>query len=200
MVIGGYYLWEWHQARRPAPPPTLASPAPSLAARSLPGLQAGPAPWGTSAPDLRARLEAIGLPVMTDQGVVLHFHAHLDVFVNGRPVTVPANIGINQAGGYLSSLHTHDDGGIIHVESPTDRTYTLGQFFDVWGVRFSRRCLGGYCSKGDQHVRAFVGGKPIPRDPRLLELALHQEIVVTYGTRAQLPRPIPSTYSFPIGD
>ena len=198
-MIGGYYLWEWHQARRPAAPPTFASPAPSLAPRSLPGLQTGPEPWGTSAPDLRARLEAIGLTVMTGQGAVLHIHAHLDVFVNGKPVTVPANIGINPAGGYLSALHTHDDSGIVHVESPTERTYTLGQFFDVWGVRFSERCLGGYCSTGGQRVRAFIGGKPIPGDPRLLQLALHQEILVTYGTRAQLPRPIPSSYSFPIG-
>ena len=200
MLIGGYYLWQWHQAHRPAPPPRFLSPAPSLTQPPrLPGLQAGPPPWETAAPELRARLEAIGLPVLSAEVTNLHIHMHIDVFVHGTRVTVPANVGINTAGGYLSPLHTHDDSGLIHVESPTDRTYTLGQFFDVWGVRFTNRCLGGMCDQGSERLRVFVGGRPVRGDPRLLELALHQEIVVTYGTPAQLPRPIPSTYSFPIG-
>jgi hypothetical protein len=198
-VLGGYYLWQWHQARRPAPPPTFASPAQNLASRPLPGLQTGPVPWGTSAADLRARLELIGIPVVTDQGTVLHFHNHLDVFVDGRKIMVPTDVGINAAAGYLSPLHTHDDSGLIHVESPIERTYTLGQLFDVWGVRFTKTCLGGYCDRGDHRLHVFVGGTLIRTDPRLLQLALHQEIVVTYGTRAQLPHPIPATYSFPIG-
>jgi hypothetical protein len=137
--------------------------------------------------------------VVTDQGTVLHIHDHLDVFVRGRKVVVPANLGINAAAGYLSPLHTHDDSGLIHLESPIDRTYTLGQLFDVWGVRFRKSCLGGYCDRGNDRLRVFVGGKLIRTDPRLLELALHQEIVVTYGTRAQLPHPVPASYSFPIG-
>ena len=28
-------------------------------------------------------------------------------------------------------LHTHAADGIVHIESPVDRTYTLGNFFDV---------------------------------------------------------------------
>jgi hypothetical protein len=46
---------------------------------------------------------------------------------------VPANIGIDEQAGYLTSLHTHDATGIIHVESPTRRSFNLGDFFDVWG-------------------------------------------------------------------
>jgi hypothetical protein len=199
VLLGGYYLWQWHQARRPAPAPTFVSPGPSLSARSLPGLQTGPPPWGTAAPELRARLEAIGFPVLTAEATAVHFHLHVDVFVRGRHVSVPADVGINVAGGYLSPLHTHDDSGIVHVESPSDRPYTLGQLLDVWGVRFNGRCLGALCDRGDDRLRVFVGGRPVRGDPRLLELALHQEIVVTFGTSAQLPRPIPSSYSFPIG-
>jgi hypothetical protein len=199
VALGGYYLWLWHQAGRPAPPPTVLAPAPHLAARPLPGLQTGPAPWGTAQSDLKARLEIIGLPVLTAEATEVHIHEHLDVFVNGRKVAVPANLGINAAAGYLSPLHTHDDSGLIHVESPTERPYTLGQLFDVWGVRFTRTCLGGYCDRGDHLLRVFVGGTLFRDDPRLLELALHQEIVVTYGTPKQLPHPVPSSYSFPIG-
>jgi hypothetical protein len=198
-VIGGYYLFLLHQARRPAPPPSFLSPAPSLSQAELPGLQAGPAPWSPATATLRTRLERIGLPALSSEGTTLHIHQHLDVFVDGREVTVPADVGINPAAGFLSPIHTHDDSGIIHVESPTDRVFTLGQVFDVWGVRFTADCLGGYCTGGGKALRVFVSGKLIPGDPRLLELALHQEIVVTYGTAAQVPRPVPSSYSFPLG-
>jgi hypothetical protein len=144
-------------------------------------------------------LETIGLPVLSAEATTVHIHLHLDVFVRGKHVVAPADIGINTAGGYLSPLHTHDDSGLIHVESPTNRMYTLGQFFDVWGVVFTDRCLGGLCDHGDDRLRVFVGGKLIRGDARLLELALHQEIVVTFGTSQQIPQPLPSTYSFPLG-
>ena len=78
----------------------------------------------------------------------LHHHDLLQVYVDGQPVTVPSQVGIDQAEGYLTSLHTHDASGIIHVESPTQRSFTLGQFFDVWGVRLTSTCIGSYCPRG----------------------------------------------------
>jgi hypothetical protein len=165
----------------------------------LPGLLTGPAPWGPNTTELRARLEALGLPALPAEAFALHIHQHLDVFVDGKRVTVPANIGINFEERFLSPLHTHDPSGIIHVESPTVRTFTLGQFFGVWGVRFTRTCLGGYCASGAKKLRVFVNGAPVPGDPGKLPLAAHQEIVVAYGTRADLPQPLPSSYQFPAG-
>jgi hypothetical protein len=29
-------------------------------------------------------------------------------------------------------LHTHDENGIIHIESPIKKDFTPGQFFDLW--------------------------------------------------------------------
>ena len=199
MLLGGYYLWQLHQAHRPPPPATFLSPAPSLLQPDLAGLQTGPAPWSTAIPTLRARLEAIGFPALPSEGSALHIHQHLDLYVEGRRVTVPANMGINTAAGFISPIHTHDTSGIIHVESNVDRRFDLGQVFDVWGVRFTSTCLGGYCDQGDRRLRVYVEGKLVGGDPRLLVLASHQEIVVTYGTAAQLPTPIPTSYSFPIG-
>jgi hypothetical protein len=65
-----------------------------------------------------------------------HIHAHLDIFINGEAYPVPSNIGIipNQC---IYWLHTHDDTGVIHIESPEDRTFTLGEFFDIWGEKLS---------------------------------------------------------------
>jgi hypothetical protein len=165
---------------------------------ALRGVLTGPAPWPANTQDLRARLDALGLPALAREGTALHIHVHLDVFVAGRRVVVPAGIGIDPAGRFISPVHTHDPTGIIHVESPTIRTFTLGEFFGVWGVRFNNRCLGGYCADGGETLRVYVGGRRIA-DPTGLALAEHQEIVVAFGTRRELQRPIPARYDFPAG-
>jgi hypothetical protein len=187
--IGGLAVSAANRDRQPA-----TSPGP------LAGLQTGPAPWGANTADLAERLRAIGIPPLSPmEGTAVHIHQHLDLYVDGRKVLVPAGIGIDPAVGY-APLHTHDPSGVIHVESPTVRTYTLGEFFAVWGVRFTPGCLGGYCAGGGRQLRLFVGGRAYRGDPTTLALAPHQELVVAFGTAAQLPSPIPSTYQFPPGE
>jgi hypothetical protein len=164
---------------------------------TLPGLQTGPAPWGANTADLAARLRAVDVPPLSPfEGTPVHIHQHLDLYVDGHRVPVPAGIGIDPAVGY-APLHTHDASGVIHVESPTVRRYTLGEFFAVWGVRFTLSCLGGYCAGGDRRLRVYVDGAAYRGDPTTLTLESHQELVVAFGTAAQLPSPIPSTYQFP---
>jgi hypothetical protein len=172
---------------------------PATATGGLPGLQTGPAPWSADTADLAARLRAIGLPPLSPaEGTAVHIHQHLDLHVDGTKVPVPAGIGIDPAVGF-APLHTHDASGVIHVESPTVRGYTLGEFFAVWGVRFTPSCLGGYCAAGDRRLRVYADGRPVNGDPTALTLASHQELVVAFGTAAQLPSPIPSAYRFPPG-
>ncbi len=173
-----------------------AAPPP---AGALPGALTGASPWPANTGRLRVRLQALGLPALGREGTALHIHQHLDVFVHGRRVSVPAGIGIAAAQGFISPLHTHDASGIVHVESPQVRTFTLGQLFGVWGVRLTRRCLGGYCASGADRLRVYTDGRPYTGDPRVLPLAPHAEIVVAFGTRMQLPRPLPSSYAFPAG-
>jgi hypothetical protein len=166
---------------------------------ALPGLQTGLAPWGPNTADLAARLRAIGLPPLSPvEGTVVHIHQHLDLYVDGRKVPVPALIGIDPAVGF-APLHTHDTSGVIHVESPTVRSYILGEFFAVWGVRFTSSCLGGYCAGGGRQLRVYVDGREVRGDPAAVVLESHQEIVVAFGTAAQLPFPIPSGYQFAPG-
>src|SRR5947209_8228892 len=45
--------------------------------------------------DATAQAKAAGLPMLGQEGQVLHIHSHLDVFVDGKQVTVPAEIGID---------------------------------------------------------------------------------------------------------
>jgi len=167
---------------------------------ALPGMQTGPAPWGANTADLAARLRAIGVPPLDPvEGTAVHIHQHLDIYVDGGKVPVPALIGIDPAAGF-APLHVHDTSGVIHVESPTVRSYTLGQFFAVWGVRLTPSCLGGDCAGSGRALRVYVNGRLDQADPTTLVLEPHQEIVIAYGTAAQLPSPIPSSYRFPSGE
>ncbi|MHB8695298.1 MAG: hypothetical protein ACYDHH_29065 [Solirubrobacteraceae bacterium] len=166
---------------------------------ALPGLQTGQPPWPAEHGHLGARLDTLGLPRLQMEGNVIHIHQHLDLYVNGHHLTVPALIGIDARQRYLDPLHTHDPSGIIHIESPTKTDYTLGQFFAVWGVRLTRICIGGLCSGTDKELRAWVNGKPVNGDPSRILLQAHQEIVLAYGTSSQVPSTIPSRYAFPAG-
>jgi hypothetical protein len=175
----------------------VAAPATTPNSETLPGIQTGNAPWPAEATNLKARLVDINLPALTEEGVALHIHQHLDISVDGKPVQVPADIGINEAQGFIASIHTHDDTGIIHVESPTVQDFTLGQFFDIWGVRLTAECIGGYCNQIDKSLKVYVNGNLFNSDPRTIKLQQHQEIFIFYGTSDELPAPIPSSYSFP---
>lgn len=177
--------------------PTL--PAGPIDPEALSKIQTGEAPWQAETSQLFDRLRAIGLPALPEEGNVLHIHQHLDIFVHGSPVVVPTNIGVNVPGNFIAPIHSHDTTGIMHVESPTVQDFTLGQFFDVWGVRLTENCIGGYCNEGEHVMRVYSNGELVTGDPRSLVLTRHQEIVVTYGTEAQVPSPVPATFSFPTG-
>ncbi len=166
---------------------------------SLRGIQASGAPWPVESTRLRERLDQIGLPALAQEGTALHIHQHLDIFIDGKPIAIPAGVGVNAVAGFISDIHTHDASGIIHVESPVQETFTLGQFFDIWGVAFTAQRIGGYQNQGSRSLKVFANGSLYSGDPRQLALASYQEIIIAYGTDQELPNPIPSTYNFPVG-
>lgn len=164
---------------------------------SLPGLQVNDKPWPAEIGHLRERLSLLHLPALLQEGTALHIHEHLDIFIHGVSNPVAQDIGVNEMARFISPLHTHDDSGIIHVESPVVATFTLGQFFDIWGLQFSKICIGSYCTNATSTLKIFVNGTLYQGDPHALILAPHQEIVVTYGTESEIPKIIPATYVFP---
>ncbi len=182
---------------------TTAATAPELgppfgSMDDLPGVLKTAPPWDANTGKLQQRLRAIGLPALTAEGQVVHIHQHLDLFVGGEKAAVPDDIGIDPDGGFISPLHTHENGdGVLHVESPTQERFSLGQFFGVWGVRLDAKCLGGACAGDGKQLRAWVDGVEVKGDPTRIVLAEHQEIVIAYGTPAQMPDPVPSSYDFP---
>lgn len=159
---------------------------------TLPGLQRGAPPWGNDTATLPGRLRRLGLHRLSAEGTVLHIHQHLDLYVAGRKVTLPAGIGIDDDT-FITEVHTHDPSGVVHVESPALRTFTLGQLFGEWGVKLTRTCVGRYCGR----VHWWVNGRKRSGDPAQLVLGAHQEIVVAAGPP---PFEIPASYAFPFGE
>lgn len=181
-----------------APPPTL--PAVSVTLSTSPPPWLPPAVINNGARSA-AFVKAAGLPV-GEEMLSVHYHAHLDVVVNGKKVQVPPYIGMvataHKIAG-LAPLHTHLDDGIIHIENSVPAKFVLGQFFIEWGVRLSSTCLGPYCSGGGNELAVFVNGSRYDGDPTQVVLAKHQEIAIEFGPTGKLPK-APSSYDFPSGD
>jgi hypothetical protein len=163
------------------------------------GMNVGGAPWPAETAHLKDRLAADELPALKEEGEALHIHQHLDILLDTIPVQVPEGIGINERAGFIAPIHTHDTTGVIHVESPTVQDFTLGQFFDIWGVEFNETRIGGYYNTGGKTLHVYVNGEQYQGDPRQIVLTDHQEIAIIYGTDSEVPKGIPSSYNFPAG-
>lgn len=146
-------------------------------------------PFGTHYQGLEQRRVTAGASTMGEPASTIHIHPHLAIFVNGKQVEVPANIGIDpsQPPTAMAGLHTHDSSGTIHDEGMPPGA-TLGQFFEIWGVPFSRDQLGQDRASGGKVVRMWVDGKP-SRAYGSLPLEDGQQIVVYYGPRTAPPPP-----------
>ena len=158
----------------------------------IPSLQTGPPPWNNGSGNLQNNLSSVHLDPLAQEALAFHIHQHLDVFVKGRHVTVPALIGIF-GNSFITEMHTHTPDGVLHVESAKNRPYVLGQFFGEWGVRLNANCIGRYC--GDLHW--WLDGKPQTGNPADLIVHAHQEIVIAAG---KPPAHIPASYNFPAGE
>lgn len=153
--------------------------------------------WPAPADPSAAAAQA-GLPMLDSERLEVHHHAHLDVFVDGDRVAVPAGIGIDGQRQRISPLHTHDDTGVIHMESAVDRPFTLGQLFTAWGVPLSAGRVADLRAGGGKSLRVYVDGRQVGGDPGAIVVKDHQEIAVVFGA-AGVPAHVPSSYPFPPG-
>lgn len=178
------------------PPRSTVSEAgiPATPMKTASGRTTSP-PWAAPR-DAAARVAAAGLRMLGEEGQVEHIHAHLDVIVNGKPVTVPGNIGIDQNTQLISPLHSHVPNGVIHVESPVKAVFTLGQFMTEWDVALTQDSIGGLKADGANEFHAYVNGKERPGNPAAIELRDHDEIALVYGP-AGLKVDVPSSFDWP---
>ena len=146
-----------------------------------------------------------GISCDTSEQVVYHIHTHLAVYTNGRPRIIPEGIGIvpptqivqTSAGPFVAAgtcfywLHSHTADGIIHVESPSERVYTLGNYFDIWNQPLSAAQVG----PAQGTVTAYVNGQRFTGDPRSIPMTPHALIQLDVGSASPGPQP----FTFPGG-
>ena len=132
-----------------------------------------------------------GVSSNTIEQLAYHIHAHLAIYINGSQKTVPYGIGIEQpwstqangssefvnSGAAFYYLHTHDDTGVIHIESPTQTLYTLGQFFAEWNQTLSSTQVGSYTGT----LTVFVNGAKVTGNPASIQLKAHDVIQLDVG-------------------
>ena len=89
------------------------------------------------------------------------YNLRLKVLIDGAPVTIPAEIGVDQVRAEQAPVHTHTTGGLIFVEAKTvEEKPTLAQFFTVWGIKYDEKCLADAC----RNLKITVDGQPAPWD------------------------------------
>ncbi len=145
-----------------------------------------------------------GVSCQSSEQTVFHIHAHLTIFVNGSPRQIPAGIGIPGArarstaqGPFIVSgscfywLHTHAADGVIHIESPIQRTYTLGDLFDEWGQPIGP----GQAGPAKGRVTVIYNRHLYQGNPRDVPLTAHAQIQLQVGA----PLVAPISISWPSG-
>jgi hypothetical protein len=153
-----------------------------------PPIENGSALAPASSPGLGASVD--GIACGAGEQVAFHIHARLTIFVDGKPRSVPYGVGISDpqttptargpfvtSGSCFSWLHTHAADGIIHIESPVQRVYTLGNFFDIWGQPLSRTRAGP--ARGP--VTVLYNGEVWTGNPRDVPLHAHAQIQLDVG-------------------
>jgi hypothetical protein len=124
--------------------------------------------------------EIAGIPCESSERLDYHVHATLSVIIDGEPQRVPTNVGV-KPGECIYWLHTHDDQGLIHVEAPEEGSYTLGQFFAIWGQSLSETQLLDRTTDADTVITATVNGETFEGDPAEISLADGDVVVVELG-------------------
>ena len=90
---------------------------------------------------------------LSQESLFFHIHPWLTITIDGNNVTIPPGIGIKNpvqvatyngepvfgggANTCFEPIHTHDDSGVIHIESPTNTNYTLSNFFQIWAATYA---------------------------------------------------------------
>jgi hypothetical protein len=138
-----------------------------------------------------------GIKCAPVEQLAYHIHAHLQVYVDGSPRALPGAIGLvgpvaqqTPAGAFYGAqgcyywLHTHTSDGVIHIESPTARIYTLGDFFNEWHQPLSATQV----ATASGPVVAYVNGKRWTGSPTQIPLRPRAAVQLDVGSPAVGPQ------------
>lgn len=122
----------------------------------------------------------VALTCTTDMATKYHIHPELAIVINGTNVPIPNGIGIRPS--CMTSIHTHDAGGVIHVEAPIAKDFVLGDFFAVWNKDFSQDKLLDVVVTPTTEIVVTVNGEKVETYENTI-LRDKDKIVISYQTK-----------------
>jgi hypothetical protein len=143
---------------------------------------------------------ANGIPCDALEHTQVHNHAALQIFYQGNPVSIPSDIGRLSTCFYWLHMHVESP-GVIHMESPKGRTFTLGDFFKVWQVSkgtpepLDATHVSSFILTPDQKLVVYVdlgngtGPQLYSGDPAAIVLKAHEVITLEISPPTVNPPP-----------
>ena len=158
-----------------------------------------------------------GIPCDQLEHTQVHYHAALQIVYQGNVVNLPDNTGIqiNPAGGVSCYYWLHVHGGeknVLHIESPANDVFTVGQFFDVWNAwslangrdpqKLDANHVSTFTIGPNDKVVTYVdlgdgkGPTVWDKDPRTIPLKQHAVITIAINPAEGFK---PPAFTFPSG-
>ena len=107
---------------------------------------------------------------------MLHYHATLSIVIRGENQVIPSDTGVIP--GCMRGIHTHDETGTLHIETPEAMEARLEHFFQIWEQPFTSTQLLDVTVGDGESISLTVDGELVD-DPRNHILANGQELVLT---------------------
>ena len=107
---------------------------------------------------------------------MMHYHATLSIVIRGESQVIPAETGVIP--GCMRGIHTHDDTGKLHIETPEAMEARLEHFFLIWEQTFTPTQLLDTTVGEGESISLTVNGELVD-DPRNHILEDGQELVLT---------------------
>jgi hypothetical protein len=151
---------------------------------------------------------AAGIPCDQLEHTQTHYHAALQIIFEGHQVAIPNDIGRLSTCFYWLHMHAESP-GVIHIESPKSRTFTLGDFFKVWAASkktpepLDATHVSSFTLTADQKLVIYIddqdaktGPQLFTGDPATIVLKAHEVITIEITPPTVTP---PPTFTFPSG-
>ena len=89
---------------------------------------------------------------------ISHTHSTLSIFIDGDEISIPQNIGIQDSvcPDGMRGIHTHDDTGRLHIETPSQIDAPVGAFFNIWGETFNSEQIFDNVANSSKEVVMLV--------------------------------------------
>jgi hypothetical protein len=162
-------------------------------------------PIATASPTSTGAAQTGPIPCDQLEHTQVHFHALLQIFNQGQAVAIPTGLGRTASCFYWLHMHNGEQ-GIIHVEAPADRIFTLGDFFQVWAAwagspqPLDSTHVSSITLTGNERLLVYrdrgdgAGPVGVPGDPKAIELRSHEIITLEIA-----PPMVSPPASFPSG-